>query len=164
MARLARVVGAGLPHHVTRRGNRRQQRFFCDEDYQQYVDLMAQFCKAEQIAIWAQLRPPDRDSTDNGGPTAGNRRGASALHQDGQLEGTLAGPPLARKARLVRSRCGRTVTQYRSHCVVSCYDEMLTSFPCDLGGRRRRRGFAGSALVLGFSGWNRIGQETKNQA
>ena len=24
-------------------------------------------------------------------------------------------------------------------------------------------GLPGSALVLGFSGWNRIGQETKNQ-
>ncbi len=58
---------------------------------------------------------------------------------------------------------GRTVTLYRSHCVASRYDEILTSFPCDLGGRPRRRGFAGSALVLGFSGWNRIGQETKNQ-
>ena len=59
MARLARVVAPGLPHHVTQRGNRRQQTFFCDEDYQQYVDLMAQFCKAEQVAIWAYCLMPN---------------------------------------------------------------------------------------------------------
>jgi len=31
MARIARVVAPGLPHHVTQRGNRRQQTFFCDD-------------------------------------------------------------------------------------------------------------------------------------
>ena len=31
MARLARVVAPGLPHHVTQRGNRRQTVFFSDE-------------------------------------------------------------------------------------------------------------------------------------
>ena len=34
--RLARVVVAGVPHHVKERGNRRQQTFFCDEDYKTY--------------------------------------------------------------------------------------------------------------------------------
>jgi REP element-mobilizing transposase RayT len=29
MARLARVVATGLPHHITQRGNRRQQTLFC---------------------------------------------------------------------------------------------------------------------------------------
>ncbi len=32
MVRLARVVIPGVPHHVTQRGNRRQQTFFCEED------------------------------------------------------------------------------------------------------------------------------------
>jgi putative transposase len=32
MARLARVVVPGYPHHVTRRGNRRQQTFFNADD------------------------------------------------------------------------------------------------------------------------------------
>ena len=53
MARLARVVAPGLPHHVTQRGNRRQQTFFCQEDYDCYVQLMAQFCLAERVEIWA---------------------------------------------------------------------------------------------------------------
>ncbi len=60
MAQLARVVGPGLPHHVTQRGNCRQQTFFRDEDYQQYVGLMAQFCKAEQVAIWAYCLMPNQ--------------------------------------------------------------------------------------------------------
>ena len=33
MARIARVVAPGLPHHGTQRGNRRMQTFFCDDDY-----------------------------------------------------------------------------------------------------------------------------------
>ena len=44
MARLARVVIPGMPHHVTQRGNRRQETFFRDDDYQAYLDLMAEWC------------------------------------------------------------------------------------------------------------------------
>jgi putative transposase len=33
MARIARVVAPGIPHHITQRGNRRQETFFCAEDY-----------------------------------------------------------------------------------------------------------------------------------
>lgn len=39
MARLTRVVVLGYPHHVTQRGNRRQQTFFEDADYQTYIEL-----------------------------------------------------------------------------------------------------------------------------
>jgi hypothetical protein len=39
MVRLARVVAPGIPHHITQRGNRRQETFFCAEDYQEYVAL-----------------------------------------------------------------------------------------------------------------------------
>jgi putative transposase len=34
MARIARVVVPGLPHHVTQRGSRREPVFFGAEDYQ----------------------------------------------------------------------------------------------------------------------------------
>jgi putative transposase len=37
MARLARVVVPGIPHHVTQRGNRRQATFFGDDDYAAYL-------------------------------------------------------------------------------------------------------------------------------
>ena len=33
----------GLPHHVTQRGNRRQQTFFNDGDYVAYLELMAEY-------------------------------------------------------------------------------------------------------------------------
>jgi hypothetical protein len=33
MTRVARIAVHGLPHHIIQRGNRRQQTFFCDEDY-----------------------------------------------------------------------------------------------------------------------------------
>jgi len=36
MARIARAVAPGYPHHITQRGNRGQQTFFCDEDYGGY--------------------------------------------------------------------------------------------------------------------------------
>jgi hypothetical protein len=45
MARLARVVIPGLPHHITRWGNRRQPAFFNDEDYAAYLHLLSQWCK-----------------------------------------------------------------------------------------------------------------------
>ena len=53
MARLARVVAPGIPHHVTQRGNRRQQTFFEPEDYQAYISLMAQWCTKFGVEVWA---------------------------------------------------------------------------------------------------------------
>jgi len=49
MARIARVVAPGYPHHITQRGNRRQQTFFCDEDYLAYIDLLAEWCRKEGV-------------------------------------------------------------------------------------------------------------------
>ena len=43
MARLARIVVPIYPHHITQRGNRRQETFFCADDYQHYIDLMAEW-------------------------------------------------------------------------------------------------------------------------
>ena len=59
MARLARIVAPGLPHHITQRGNRCQPTFFCDEDYQYYLELMAQWCSAHQVEIWAYCLMPN---------------------------------------------------------------------------------------------------------
>jgi hypothetical protein len=52
MARLARVVVPGIPHHITQRGNRRQEVFFRDEDedYQEYLGLISHGCKEEGVA------------------------------------------------------------------------------------------------------------------
>ncbi len=59
MARLARVVVPEMPHHVTQRGNRRLQTFFCDEDYAAYVDLMAEWCRELEVEIWAYCLMPN---------------------------------------------------------------------------------------------------------
>jgi putative transposase len=59
MARLARVVAAGLPHHVTQRGNRRQQVFFGEEDYATYADLLAAGCRAAGVDVWAYCLMPN---------------------------------------------------------------------------------------------------------
>jgi putative transposase len=59
MARLARVVAAGVPHHVTQRGNRRQQVFFGDGDYALYRDLLAEGCRAAGVAVWAYCLMPN---------------------------------------------------------------------------------------------------------
>jgi putative transposase len=45
MTRLARIVIPGLPHHVTQRGNRREQVFFSDDDYQFYLDELSAAAK-----------------------------------------------------------------------------------------------------------------------
>lgn len=59
MARLARVVVPGIPHHITQRGNRRQPTFFCDDDYAAYLELMAQWCRNEGVEIWAYCLMPN---------------------------------------------------------------------------------------------------------
>jgi len=59
MARLARFVIPGLPHHITQHGNRRQETFFCEEDYAAYLELMAERCCEEGVAIWAYCLMPN---------------------------------------------------------------------------------------------------------
>ena len=60
MARLARLVVPGLPHHVTQRGNGRQKVFFSDEDYALYRSLLAESCKAAGVACWAYVLMPSQ--------------------------------------------------------------------------------------------------------
>lgn len=59
MARLARMVLPGTPHHVTQRGNGRQQTFFSDEDYAAYRDLLATHCAAHGVAVWSWVLMPN---------------------------------------------------------------------------------------------------------
>jgi putative transposase len=53
MPRTARLVIPDCPHHVIQRGNRRQQTFFKEEDYQHYINLMAESCQQYNVEIWA---------------------------------------------------------------------------------------------------------------
>lgn len=53
MARLARVIAPGFPHHIIQRGNRRQRVFFNDDDRLAYLDLLAKYTQDEGIKIAA---------------------------------------------------------------------------------------------------------------
>lgn len=53
MARLARVVIPGVPHHVTQRGNRRLPVFFGDEDRSAYLALVRDGCGAHGVSCLA---------------------------------------------------------------------------------------------------------------
>ena len=59
MARIARVVVPGIPHHVTQRGNRRQPVFFNSADYQAYLKLVAGWCARELVEVWAYCLMPN---------------------------------------------------------------------------------------------------------
>lgn len=53
MARMARVVVPGVPHHVTQRGARRNDVFFRDDDYALYIRLLSEFCRKCGTEVWA---------------------------------------------------------------------------------------------------------------
>ena len=59
MARLARIVIPGLPHHVTQRGNRREAIFFEDGDHEIYLDLLAEQTLKAGVAVWAYCLMPN---------------------------------------------------------------------------------------------------------
>ena len=59
MPRMARLVVPGYPHHITQRGNRRQQTFFCDSDYRAYIDLLAELRNTANVDIWAYCLMPN---------------------------------------------------------------------------------------------------------
>ena len=52
MARLARAVAVGAPHHVTQRGNARQDVFFCDRDREIYLDLFFDYAARYSLRVW----------------------------------------------------------------------------------------------------------------
>ena len=59
MARMARVVVPDLPHHVTQRGNRRQQTFFSPQDYVAYMSLLSTAKADAGVGIWAYCLMPN---------------------------------------------------------------------------------------------------------
>lgn len=53
MPRLARSVCAELPHHITQRGNRREDVFFTDQDRQAYLDWLKDYAEKSKVDILA---------------------------------------------------------------------------------------------------------------
>ena len=59
MARMARVVVPGFPHHVTQRGNRKQETFFEPGDYRAYLRLVSKAKVDAGAEIWAYCLMPN---------------------------------------------------------------------------------------------------------
>lgn len=53
MARLARLVMSGLPHHIVQRGSRRQNTFFSDDDRIAYLDYLRLYAKPAGVHFWS---------------------------------------------------------------------------------------------------------------
>ncbi len=102
MARLARTVISGIPHHVTQCGNGRAQTFFSDLDYELYLNLLARHCQATDVSVWASVLMPslvqlNLTPQDN----EGIRRALAKVHR------VHAGRVLARLKRTGHFRQGR---------------------------------------------------------
>jgi putative transposase len=48
-----------MPHYITQRGNRGQRTFFRANDYRTYMELMAEWCAALEVEIWAYCLMPN---------------------------------------------------------------------------------------------------------
>jgi putative transposase len=53
MSRSARIVLPEFPHHVTQRGNRRQDVFRDDQDRCTFLRLLAQYLKRYRVEVWS---------------------------------------------------------------------------------------------------------------
>ncbi len=53
MPRLSRTVFAGVPHHITQRGNRREDIFFTEEDREAYLSWLKEYCEKFGVEILA---------------------------------------------------------------------------------------------------------------
>jgi REP element-mobilizing transposase RayT len=59
MSRLPRIIVPGIPHHVTQRGNRRQQVFMKEDDYALYRDWLANECRSNGVEVWSYCLMPN---------------------------------------------------------------------------------------------------------
>lgn len=53
MPRLARNIFPGIPHHITQRGNRREDIFFSDEDRLIYLKWLEEYCQKHKVEVLA---------------------------------------------------------------------------------------------------------------
>ncbi|MCD4783790.1 MAG: transposase [Candidatus Eremiobacteraeota bacterium] len=53
MARVARIVAPGFPHHITQRGNYRQEVFEDERDKRKYLSLIKEYSDRYGLKIWA---------------------------------------------------------------------------------------------------------------
>lgn len=97
MARHARIIVPGFPHHVTQRGNRREPIFFEDGDQEVYRDLLGRTdlqARRRGLGLLPDAQPcafdPRPIRRDGAGPRRG--RGPSTHHQLHQCARALDRP------------------------------------------------------------------------
>ena len=134
MARIARFVAPGLPHHVTQRGNRRETVFFSDADYELYRDLLGQQCRKHGVAVWSYC-----------GRT-------NALHspRDAQPRSSHSRPHRARRAGAGARRGASTLQRGRQRAIAGDRASLPVAFR--LGGDGRGASDDGGALCRAQSG------------
>ncbi len=59
MPRIARIVGAGYPHHIVQRGNNRESVFLDLKDYQKYLSFLAKYSEEKDAAILSYCLMPN---------------------------------------------------------------------------------------------------------
>ena len=59
MARIARVVVANCPHHITHRGNHKSPIFLNGKDQSAYLQLLRRASEAEGLRVWAYCLMPN---------------------------------------------------------------------------------------------------------
>jgi putative transposase len=87
MARQARMIIPGVPHHVTQRGNRRERIFLEPGDEAIYMELMRTRLERHGVACWAYCLMPNHvhfilTPTDETGHLFQARFGSAAMDED----------------------------------------------------------------------------------
>jgi putative transposase len=98
MARTARVVAVGAPHHITQRGNNRQEVFLSGEDRQFYLATLAESCRRYEIRVLGYclmtnhvhlVAVPQRPDSFAGGLGGAHRRYTQYFHRRHRRSGHL---------------------------------------------------------------------------
>jgi putative transposase len=59
MARIARITGAGYPHHIVERGNNRERIFANPIDYEKYLSFLSKYAEEREVAVLAYCLMPN---------------------------------------------------------------------------------------------------------
>ena len=98
MARTARVVAVGAPHHITQRGNNRQDVFLSGEDRRFYLETLAESCRRYEISVLGYclmtnhvhlVAVPHRPDSFAGGLGGAHRRYTQYFHRRHRRSGHL---------------------------------------------------------------------------
>ena len=72
MPRVARILIPGVPHHITQRGNNRQDVFFVDDESRAYLGLLKELSLVECVLTHHLDYSPTRSATTMSTPGATN--------------------------------------------------------------------------------------------